>query len=283
MNRKLYRKIYSLFLIFLLTTSLVTMSLSTIGHAEGLNEEESNTGSDVVEDETFTETEEESDTGSEVAEKEIDSETVEDDSGTKTEEESDTALATTEKEIDAETAEDEPNTFSDDDDRAIFKLAGGDSTPPVLESVEISPKEVNVGDTITIKAKISDDLSGVNFANVSFKSPSEERTQGIILSENADTGYWEGSYVVQDYDESGEWELWYIAVNDNAGNSKSYLSNEIETNINFIINKSNDDSSGEEDGSDNDGNEELPYHIVTSNETWSNKVINNDVFIGPEA
>ncbi|MCR6112621.1 G5 domain-containing protein [Bacillus sp. A301a_S52] len=173
----------------------------------------------------------------------------------------------------------------------IINNSNGDSTPPVLESVEISPKEVNVGDTIKIKAKISDDFSGVRFAHVAFKSPSEERNHSIHLNENEETGYWEGSYVVQDFDESGEWKLQYIYVIDNAGNRKNYPPNEVETNINFIINNSNDDSSGEENGtdpeegkdSDNDDNEELPYQIVISDETWSNKIINKDVFIGPEA
>uniref|UniRef100_UPI000A66C458 G5 domain-containing protein n=1 Tax=Bacillus sp. JCM 19034 TaxID=1481928 RepID=UPI000A66C458 len=187
----------------------------------------------------------------------------------------------------------------------IINNSNGDSTPPVLESVEISPKEVNVGDMIKITANISDDLSKVRSALVAFKSPSEERTQSIHLRENEDTGYWEGSYVVQDYDESGEWKLWYIAVSDNTGNSKNYQPTEIETNLNFIINNSNGDSSEEENGTDpeegndsegesdsdteegkdseNDNNEELPYQIVISNETWSNKIIDKDVFIGPEA
>src|SRR5699024_2730317 len=38
-----------------------------------------------------------------------------------------------------------------------------------------------------------------------------------------------------------------------------------------------------EENLENDNNEELPYHIVTSNEVWSNNTINNDVFVGPEA
>src|SRR5699024_8321548 len=191
-------------------------------------------------------------------------------------EESNTELE--EEEVDTGTDEDDSNRFLGDDERETFKLAAGDSTPPVVESVEISPREANTGDTIKIKAKITDDISGVKSNLVVFESPSGNSERSFALKENKDTGYWEYNYTVGEHDEAGDWQLRSFLVRDNANNYKIYYSNEIDGDLYFSVN--NDDE--EENGSNND-NKELPYHIVNSNETWSNKVINKDIYIGPEA
>jgi LPXTG-motif cell wall-anchored protein len=180
----------------------------------------------------------------------------------------------------------------------------GDSNSPTLETVKIGSDEVSVGDTITVEARISDDISGVNNAAVSFTSPSQQRNQYIPLTENKKTGFWEGKYVVQEYDETGKWNLWYLFVEDKVGNEQFYYQDDIDSNFVFFVTskehgssekidnhpkeKNSSESSttvdsGDEKISESENNGGLPYQIVSSNETWSNKVIDNDVFIGPEA
>ena len=66
----------------------------------------------------------------------------------------------------------------------------------------------------------------------------------------------------------------YVYVKDQIGNYQFYRQTEIETDLNYFIKSLN------EDGSEN---KPLPYDIVNSNTTWSNKTINKDVYVGPNA
>src|SRR5699024_7056902 len=155
-------------------------------------------------------------------------------------EESNTELE--EEEVDTGTDEDDSNRFLGDDERETFKLAAGDSTPPVVESVEISPREANTGDTIKIKAKITDDISGVKSNLVVFESPSGNSERSFALKENKDTGYWEYNYTVGEHDEAGDWQLRSFLVRDNANNYKIYYSNEIEGSLDFRVNNTSGDN-----------------------------------------
>jgi hypothetical protein len=95
----------------------------------------------------------------------------------------------------------------------------GDSTPPALENIDVSPKQLKVGETVTINATIRDDSSGVKSAFIGYNSPSGSRTQGIRLNYNSGTGLWEGKYTIQSTDEQGTWSIYWIELVDHAGNS----------------------------------------------------------------
>ncbi|PHA03313.1 hypothetical protein COE51_01060, partial [Bacillus pseudomycoides] len=91
-----------------------------------------------------------------------------------------------------------------------------DNQIPKVESIEVTPKEANVGDVITIKAKITDS-SGVKSSKVEFKTPSGFN-RDVWLNFNSSSGLWEGTYQVKSTDEPGTWKSSYMYLSDNAGN-----------------------------------------------------------------
>src|SRR5690606_2289944 len=100
-----------------------------------------------------------------------------------------------------------------------------DITPPVLKSIEISPKSVTVGQTVNIKAEISDDLSGVESVQLHFKSSEQLGGYGIRLQQNQD-GIWEGNLQLMQYSDTiGTWSVDSIFIIDKANNEISYDNN----------------------------------------------------------
>ena len=121
-----------------------------------------------------------------------------------------------------------------------------DSTPPVLENIEVSPQELNVGDTVTIKAQVRDVGSGVKSGLIGYRTPSGNRTQGIQLIYNTEEGIWEGNYTIKSTDENGTWNIYWIDLKDNAGNSiliNGYGGTTLpdKSQTNFIVNNQNSD------------------------------------------
>ncbi|SDM73975.1 S-layer homology domain-containing protein [Psychrobacillus sp. OK028] len=103
----------------------------------------------------------------------------------------------------------------------------GDWTPPKIEHVEISPKEVAVGEIITIKAKISDDKSGVSGVSVQFYSPSYDFTRDfreVYFNYDSNQDLWVGNYKVSNEDENGTWKFHMLSTTDKNGNG-SFLHN----------------------------------------------------------
>ncbi|MGJ9386160.1 cell wall-binding repeat-containing protein [Salipaludibacillus sp. CF4.18] len=152
----------------------------------------------------------------------------------------------------------------------------GDSEPPVVQSVKVSPQEAGVGDEVTIQAEVTDDNSGVRSSTIDLYSPSRNRSEYIPLSFNPETELWEAVYKIKETDEEGQWTLRYISGRDHAGNSTLYYPRDFENanEIGFIKKESNEPG---------ESLEPLPYHFTTSNETWYNEVIDGDLFIGPQS
>jgi hypothetical protein len=113
----------------------------------------------------------------------------------------------------------------------------GDSTPPVLESMEISPQVVKVGEKLTVKAKITDDSSGVKSADIRFYFIVGNVSRGItlFLKYNPDEQLWIGEYVVTDKDLNGTWRLDSYQLEDNAGNRDYKYRGEIANLINYFF------------------------------------------------
>jgi len=101
-------------------------------------------------------------------------------------------------------------------DFTIDNETGGDTTPPNIESIEVSPLTVKVGETVTVRAKVTDDMSGVDSVSVLYVTSSNKRGRHITLYQN--NGFWEGKYTVKSFDESGIWKLDFIFLMDKAEN-----------------------------------------------------------------
>ncbi|WP_430790461.1 cell wall-binding repeat-containing protein [Virgibacillus flavescens] len=150
----------------------------------------------------------------------------------------------------------------------------GDGEPPVVESLEVSPKEVEVGDRVIVKADVRDSDTGVDTVGVFFDSPSGNSEEGFFLNYNATSGLWEGKYIVTETDEAGQWVFDFISVEDKAGNSEFYYPGELlfSNNFNFTVIPPSDL-----------GLEPLPHSYTTYDETWTQKTIDGDLYVGPES
>ncbi|WP_227938685.1 Ig-like domain-containing protein [Alkalihalobacillus deserti] len=115
----------------------------------------------------------------------------------------------------------------------INGLAEGDSTPPVLESLEVSPKQVGVGETVEFTVEATDDQSGVRQGYVTYRPPSSTSLRYIYLKLDSNTGLWRGSYSIQEYDGGGEWQIAEIVMYDYA-NNRLFNSNP-SSEYNFIV------------------------------------------------
>ena len=150
----------------------------------------------------------------------------------------------------------------------------GDGEPPVVQSLEVSPQVVEVGDTVYVKAKVSDNNSGVKSATVYMKSPSGNNSKYISLRFNAETALWEGKTTIGTSDQEGKWNFSFMPVEDNAGNSKWIYIGEIQdwSKLDFTIQPPEITSL-----------DPLPIAYTKYNEYWSEKTIKGDLYIGPNS
>jgi hypothetical protein len=118
----------------------------------------------------------------------------------------------------------------------------GDIKAPEVRDIETMPKILNVGETIVIKANLTDDNSGVQSAYVIFKNPSGSRSQIVYLKSVNDKNIWEGTYTIKSVDEGGVYSYFSINVTDKAGNQVriSDLS-AFKDKMTFTINNGNGD------------------------------------------
>ena len=125
----------------------------------------------------------------------------------------------------------------------FFVVSNQDINPPYVESYEFSPKIIDVSEktkTITFNLHLIDDLSGVTdgIINGIGTSPSQARYQSPsgnqfvdvifsstynLISGNSLDGIFEDSLTIQPCNETGDWELLYLYLVDDVGNS-IYLS-----------------------------------------------------------
>src|SRR5437764_889922 len=93
-----------------------------------------------------------------------------------------------------------------------------DSTAPVLNSISLSSTSANPNNPVTVAADVTDDLSGVSNVYVTYYSPSKNNYKNVWLYYNSTDKKYEGKFYVGQYDETGDWTIDYIDLQDNAGN-----------------------------------------------------------------
>ena len=106
--------------------------------------------------------------------------------------------------------------------------AQSDVTPPVVETCTFT---TNSGDitagpvTVTVTARFTDALSGLNAGIAYFVSPSGAQsayayfTSGQRISGSAQDGTYEGTMEIPRYAEAGEWRIQRFYLADVAGNA----------------------------------------------------------------
>ena len=79
-----------------------------------------------------------------------------------------------------------------------------------------------MNEKIELTAEVTDNESGVSTVIAYYKKPSG-KSKSIYLYKNT-TGQFVGSYTIGKYEESGEWTLSSVYINDKVGNSKTFTS-----------------------------------------------------------
>lgn len=97
--------------------------------------------------------------------------------------------------------------------------AGLDITAPAFNGVSVDKNVVELSDTVNVTVDAADDISGIHSISVGYKSYSGE-TKTAYLNLGSDGKYTGSISLNNNLDESGTWQIDYINIDDNSGNSK---------------------------------------------------------------
>ena len=168
---------------------------------------------------------------------------------------------------------------------ADFEVMGtvADITAPIVDvsTLGVSQKTATAGDTVKVSVKVTDETE-INSVRISYRRPKTNNNTLVWLDYNAATGYYDGDIKIEENSEDGLWEIDYIYVSDKFYNSRQ-INN---TNVNSYGENADLSIADFEVVEDNRYNTISPLEnvtVYTSNTTVSNKTINGDVYIGPEA
>ena len=168
---------------------------------------------------------------------------------------------------------------------ADFEVMGtvADITAPIVDvsTLGVSQKTATAGDTVKVSVKVTDETE-INSVRISYRRPKTNNNTLVWLDYNATTGYYDGDIKIEENSEDGLWKIDYIYVSDKFYNSRQ-INN---TNVNSYGENADLSIADFEVVEDNRYNTISPLEnvtVYTSNTTVSNKTINGDVYIGPEA
>ena len=168
---------------------------------------------------------------------------------------------------------------------ADFEVMGtvADITAPIVDvsTLGVSQKTATAGDTVKVSVKVTDETE-INSVRISYRRLKTNNNILVWLDYNATTGYYDGDIKIEENSEDGLWKIDYIYVSDKFYNSRQ-INN---TNVNSYGENADLSIADFEVVEDNRYNTISPLEnvtVYTSNTTVSNKTINGDVYIGPEA
>ena len=104
-----------------------------------------------------------------------------------------------------------------------FTVVGGnDVTPPVFQSLSVSPSSVTPGNSVTVTAHITDDISGVASASIAYQLANGSNVAFPYFTRVAGTaqdGTWQATVSVPQAAASGVWFVNQLDATDAAGNA----------------------------------------------------------------
>ena len=122
---------------------------------------------------------------------------------------------------------------------AFYAMAQiSDTIPPVFHSINFTPQPVNNGDSLEIELNVTDDISGVDFIAIYFRSPSNSQNgdaQGSRWNKQNDSIYI-AKIKMNDWAESGNWYVTSIYITDSANNTYTHNTTANDTIATFIVN-----------------------------------------------
>ncbi|MDQ1143744.1 hypothetical protein QE429_000571 [Bacillus sp. SORGH_AS 510] len=150
-------------------------------------------------------------------------------------------------------------------DNGVFSVFT-ESNPPSFSSLSIDKKVAEAGDTVHFTVDADDDTN-LQGAKVNLVSPVSQSIVSVPLA--YDGTRFSGNFSIDGNTEVGDWKVSSVEVKDT--NSNTTVVDAAVTDLSagkFTVIK---------------GVEPLNSYVVTSNETWSNKTVNTDVYIVPGA
>lgn len=108
-----------------------------------------------------------------------------------------------------------------------------DTTAPEITYLALSPDTIDVTDTsavVTVSLGMTDDLSGVNYGQIRFRSPSQAESEWVYFGFNGSTDDTiTSTETIEQYSESGLWTMDYFYSYDMVGNSVTLLEQDLDT------------------------------------------------------
>ena len=119
-------------------------------------------------------------------------------------------------------AEDSPYTFN-------ITATDPDTASPTLNNITFNPASAKSGDNVSVIVEAQDDLSGLNYIQLSISNPSNQQTASLYGSPvytwtNTEENHYSQSFTIQENVLGGDWYVDYVILIDVVGNRfiKSY-------------------------------------------------------------
>ncbi len=93
----------------------------------------------------------------------------------------------------------------------------GDYTAPVIENIETSTSTIQVGETVTITADVSDDKSGIREVSANLHSSNYEQYITVKMNFNQELNKWVGTFPAKETTHDGDW-YFSVHATDNFDN-----------------------------------------------------------------
>ena len=163
-----------------------------------------------------------------------------------------------------------------------FSVSGtnADTTKPSLKNIHINKPIATAGDTIEISVDAEDTESGIKKISLYYQTPVTKKDHSVSLSYNPETKKYVGQIYITDEIESGIWKVNYISLYDNANNRTVFYNSNIYNYTSDIMDFSHVDFTVSDDPNPI---QPLPQQVVKTSTTWSQKTIDGDLYIAPNA
>ncbi|MFC0187309.1 Ig-like domain-containing protein [Fictibacillus aquaticus] len=93
-----------------------------------------------------------------------------------------------------------------------------DNEAPVVTKAEFEKSSIQAGESNTVYVTVEDNLSGVDYGQVTLKSPTGKFYENTYSMNQMEDGRWSGTFDVNAYSEPGVWKVSSISFTDRAGN-----------------------------------------------------------------
>ena len=114
--------------------------------------------------------------------------------------------------------------FSAENSPATFNITATDpdTASPTLNNITFNPTSTNTGNTVSVIVEAQDDLSGLDFIQLSISNPSDQQTVTLFGSPdrwiNTEENHYSQSFTIEENALGGDWYIDFVFLIDVVGN-----------------------------------------------------------------